>query len=204
VLSNEKHTPYDFDHMSQNPFSSLPPNAFRVVEMVRGDVLFRQNQKTSGLYKVVKGSVALRRPGLDGELLTLHRAAPGGYFAEASVFSDTYHCDATCTEEGSVLKIGKSNVLAVLNSDPSFSVGFTKLLAAQVQYYRAHVEILAIRSAKDRVIAAVRAGYLDSAITELASRINLTHEACYRALRELCVDGKLIQSGRGRYHLPLS
>jgi DNA-binding IclR family transcriptional regulator len=60
---------------------------------------------------------------------------------------------------------------------------------------------LAIPSAKARVLAAIQAGYLDATITELATRINLTHEACYRALRTLCDDGHLKQTGRGTYAL---
>ena len=83
-----------------------------------------------------------------------------------------------------------------------FCEDFTRLLAVQVQHYRALIEILAIRSAKERVIAAVQAGYLEATIPAFASRINLTQEACYRALRKLCDDGRLVRIGRGRYVLP--
>jgi len=68
------------------------------MEMHKGDVLFRQNQASSGLYRVVSGCVTLQRVGPGGDILTLHRAATGGLFAEASVFSATYHCDALCTK----------------------------------------------------------------------------------------------------------
>ena len=88
-----------------------------------------------------------------------------------------------------------------MQSNPAFSEGFTRLLAVQVQQYRAHIELLAIPSAKERILAAVQAGYLDATVTELATRINLSHEACYRALRELCDDGRVVQTGRGQYSL---
>lgn len=159
--------------------------------MQQGDLLFRQNQTTSGLYRVISGCVTLQRTSLDGDTLTLHRAVSDGYFAEASIFSDTYHCDAICSEAGSVLKIAKAEVMAMMRSSPEFCEGFTRLLAVQVQHHRAHIEILAIRSAKERVIAAVQAGYLEATIPEFASRINLTHEACYRALRALCDDRRM-------------
>jgi CRP-like cAMP-binding protein len=169
--------------------------------MQKGDVLFRQTQTTSGLYRVVSGCVTLQRTGLGGDILTLHRALSGGLFAEASVFSATYHCDAICTEAGSVTKIAKVDVIATMQSNPAFSEGFARLLAVQVQQYRAHIELLAIPSAKERILAAVQAGYLDATVTELATRIDLSHEACYRALRALCDDGRLVQTGRGRYSL---
>ena len=75
------------------------------------------------------------------------------------------------------------------------------MLAVQVQHYRAHIELLSIQSAKDRILAAVQAGYLDATVIELATRINLTHETCYRALRALCEDGRLVRTSRGQYTL---
>lgn len=164
-------------------------------------MLFRQKQTTSGLYCVIEGCVTLQRVGLGGDILTLHRAVSGGFFAEASVFSATYHCDAICTEPGSVVKIAKREIVSTMQSNPAFSAGLTRLLAQQVQQYRAHIELLAIPSAKQRVLAAVQAGYYDSKVTELATRINLTHEACYRAFRALCEDGHMVQTGRGQYSL---
>ena len=187
--------------MFSDPFSHLPATACRTIDMHKRDVLFRQNQTTSGLYRVISGCVTLQRVGLGGDTLTLHRAVSGGLFAEASIFSATYHCDAICTQAGSVIKIAKADVVATLQSNPAFSQGFTRLLAVQVQQYRAHIELLAISSAKERILAAVHAGYFDATVTELATRINLSHEACYRALRGLCCDGRMIQAGRGKYAL---
>lgn len=187
--------------MLLDPFSHLPATACHTIDMYKGDVLFRQNQTASGLYRVVSGCVILQRTGLRGDTLTLHRAVSGGLFAEASVFSATYHCDAICTEVGSVIKIAKADVAATMQSNPAFSEGFTRLLAIQVQQYRAHIELLAISSAKERILVAVQAGYFDATVTELATRINLTHEACYRALRGLCDEGRMVQIGRGQYSL---
>lgn len=187
--------------MLPDPFSHLSATACRTIDMQKGDVLFRQNQITSGLYRVVSGCVTLQRTGLGGDTLTLHRAVSGGLFAEASIFSAIYHCDAICTEAGSVIKIAKADVVATMQSNPAFSEGFTRLLAVQVQQYRAHIELLAIPSANERILAAVHAGYFDATVTELATRINLTHEACYRALRVLCDEGHMIRVGRGKYML---
>jgi CRP-like cAMP-binding protein len=187
--------------MTVDPFSHLPAKACRTIDMQKSDVLFHQNQPTSGLYRVVCGCVTLQRTGMGGDVLTLHRAMSGGFFAEASVFSATYHCDAICTEAGRVVKIAKADIVSTLQSDPAFAEGFTRLLAVQVQQYCAHIEMLAIPSAKERILVAVQAGYFDASVTELASRINLTHEACYRALRILCRDGRMVQTGRGRYSL---
>lgn len=169
--------------------------------MMRQDVLFHQDEATSGMYRVVRGSVTLQRMGSGGETITLYRAGAGDYFAEASVFSAAYHCDAICTESGQVQKFAKADILATLRDTPAFSEGFARLLAVQVQQYRAHITLLAIPSAKERVLSAVQAGYLQTTVSELATRINLTQEACYRALRALCEEGRMIRVARGVYRL---
>jgi CRP-like cAMP-binding protein len=64
--------------MINNPFSYLPPNASRSIQMQQGDVLFGQGQTASGLYRVVSGCVTLQRTSLGGDVLTLHRAVAGG------------------------------------------------------------------------------------------------------------------------------
>ena len=182
-------------------FSYFSPDAKQEIVMQQGDVLFRQNQITSGLYRVVIGCVTLTRTSITGEDLTIHRAVSGEYFAEASIFSNTYHCDAICTEDGNVQKISKNAVKKAMQSDPAFSEELTRRLATQVQQYRAHIELLAIRSAKERVLAAFEAGYLATTIPGFASRINLTHEATYRALRTLCDEGRMKRVKRGHYIL---
>ena len=187
--------------MFHDPFSQLPSKACRTLDMQKGDVLFRREQTTSGLYRVVSGCVTPQRTGLGGDTLTLHRAVSGRFFAEASVFSATYHCDGIYTEAGCVVKIAKAVIVSTMQCDPAFSEGSTRLLAVQIQQYRAHIELMAIRSAKDRLLAAVQAGYFNVKVTELATRINLTHEACYGVLRGLCDDARMIKVGRGRYGL---
>jgi len=187
--------------MIDDLLQNLPVKAHRTVSIAKGDVLFRQGQQTSGMYSVVQGCVTLQRVGLSGDTLTLHKAVAGGTFAEASIFSDVYHCDAICTQAGEVLKIDKTEVTRLMEINTTFRNAFTKHLAVQVQHYRAHIELLAIHSAKHRVFAAVQGGYFDGTVTALASRINLTPEACYRALRTLCVEGLLVQTGRGQYEL---
>ncbi len=42
-------------------------------------------------------------------------------------------------------------------------------------------------------------GKLTGSVTQFASQIGLTKEACYRALRDLSDQGFLIKTGRGRY-----
>ena len=187
--------------MSDDPFSRFCDTDIRQIPITSGDVLFHQSEPTTGLYRVIQGCVTLRRTTKAGDELTLHRAMSGDIFAEASVFSDQYHCDAVCTLSGEVQRISKSAVLTKLSHDSKFAVSFSALLARQVQTYRHLLEITAIKSAEERVLAAVAEGYLQGTVVEFATGIHLTHEACYRALRLLCKQGRLNQTGRGKYQL---
>jgi len=192
---------YDLDHMLVKPFHMLPPHAFRRKKYVRNDLVFKQGEDTRGLFFVLIGQVNLCRYTESGHAITVHRATANTLFAEASLFSDRYHCDAQCNTACEIFCIDKAAILKCMDSEPTFSKQFNKLLASQIQNYRQILEIVAIKSATDRILAAVTAGYLVGSVTDFASQIGLTHEACYRGLRKLTCDGILIQTGRGKYSL---
>jgi CRP/FNR family transcriptional regulator, dissimilatory nitrate respiration regulator len=61
--------------------------------------LFRSGDRTVGLYEVIKGKVRLVRIDRSGQEAILQVAMPGDTLAEASLFSSTYHCDATAVGE---------------------------------------------------------------------------------------------------------
>ena len=191
---------YDLDHMIPTPFNLLPKTAVKPVEVRKGDHLFRDGDRTFGLFVAYDTTVHLARVSEDGETIMIHRATPGTWFAEASLFSETYHCDAVAQQNGSVLSIDKAAVLKGLH-EHNFAKDFCKTLSVQVQQTRQMREILAIRSAKDRVYAGLVAGLLVGTVMDFAATVSLTHEATYRALRELVTEGRVQNSQRGTYQL---
>jgi CRP-like cAMP-binding protein len=192
---------YDLDHMIPAPFNLLPPSAAAILAVRQGDTLFRSGDKTSGLFASIDIDVHLVRMGQDGQSTMIHRAAPGTCFAEASLFSGTYHCDAIAQGDGSVCRIDKSAVLSALY-DAEFAKAYCHALALQVQQMRQIREILAIRSAEERVFAGLVAGLLVGKVIDFAAAISLTHEATYRALRQLVKQGRVENTRRGCYQLP--
>lgn len=185
--------------MQNDPFHRLPADAVTVLPVGQGAVIFRQGDRATGLFRVIRGSVVLRRATATGAPVVLHRATTGQLFAEASVFSAEYHCDAVCTQDGDVARIDKAAVAQALRADPDFAESFARLLAVQVQQYRQILELMSIQSARDRVLSAVHSGLLSGSVVEFSARIGLTHEACYRALRRLVDEGRLVKTARGRY-----
>ena len=200
TLAGADASQYDFNHMLPNPYDLIPSSALRPVSGAIGDVVFHQGDPTHGLYVVQTGRVHLERVGRNGERFIIHRAQAGTSFAEASVFSEVYHCDAVCVEAGALIRIDKAAVLAAF-ADPAFARAYGRQAAQQIQAQRQMLEIVGIRRAEDRVMAGLVAGLLDGSVVEFAARLQLSHEATYRTLRKLVQDGRVTNPARGIYHL---
>ncbi len=187
--------------MSTDPFTLLPQGATTRKICPQGHAIFRQGKPTAGLYRVYSGAVVMQRTTADGDSVLVHKATAGQVFAEASLFTSRYHCDAVCAEASEIDVARKSSVLDALQTDPAFSLAFCALLAQSVHQSRQTIEILALTSAEERVLAAVQLGMMTGTIAELAQRIGLTQATCYRALSALTRSGKLHKHGRGLYVL---
>lgn len=188
--------------MLPHPYDLLPSSA-SVVRMMRGGtLLFRRNDPVTAMYFLRAGRVDLVRYSDNGDKVVIHRAGPGESFAEAAIFSEFYHCDALAAEQSEVVKIAKAAVQDMIRTNPDFALAISAHFARQIQNFRRRLEILAIRSAMDRVFTAVAEGLLSGDVKGFAAQIGLSHEAVYRALSALARSGKLQKTGRGAYKLP--
>ena len=162
-----------------------------------GEMLFTTGDPVRSLFIVEEGRLRLLRHTADGATLTLHVARAGEAFAEASLFSRTYHCDAVADVRSTMTPYPKRALLSALREDSVAALALTDHLARQVQTLRGQVELLNIKSARDRVLAylhnqlSASARRLEPERTwkTIATEIGLTHEAVYRALAELERDG---------------
>lgn len=186
-----------------DPFNLLPKSASKRYELKKTDVLFRQGEQVANLYFLISGEVTLSRYGLAGDEVIIHLAQPRETFAEAALFSKAYHCNAIATQDSELWKISKTAILKFAEGNPKFSMDLTARFARQIQQLRGQKELLAIRSATERVYIAINQGLLGHSIKQFASTIGLTHEVVYRALTELVKENRMIKKGRGHYSLPL-
>ena len=177
----------------------MPKNCFSKLEYHSGGHLFRTGDPTSGFFFLEQGTITLIRETRAGDEVVIHRAFSGECFAEASLFSDSYHCDAVAQTDCVLLKVDRDKTLSWLEDHPHEAIQLIAYLAKQVQDYRRLLELRAIRSATERVLAAVSDGMLRGNIITFASQIGLTHEATYRALARLTRERRLTKVGRGDY-----
>jgi len=164
-----------------------------------GESLFRQGDKTFGIFEVEHGRMRLIRHTIDNHPVALHTAKKGELFAEAALFSSIYQCDAVAAVASRVRIYPKRQLLATFRDDPALGERFMAVLAHQIHALRARLEERNMRSARERLLhhLALGAGAdgrtmpLEGTLMELASEIGLSHEVLYRTLAQLEKEGVL-------------
>ncbi len=191
------------------PVKDWLPAAVRSVAVDRklraGEALFHLGDKTSGLYEVVEGRVRMSRVDRTGRETVLYVSGAGETFAEASLFSSAYHCDAIASTDAVVRVYPKSAVLDAFAKNQKAAQAFTATLARQLMGLRTRLAQRDIRSARDRVrhFLALNAGAdgrtveLRGTVKDLAAELGLAHEALYRTLAALERTGE-IKRTRGK------
>ncbi len=187
--------------MIPEPFNMLSEKDLISIQVDKGGVVFHQNASVRGPHLVLQGDVELIRHSKSGDKIILHKAAMGDTLAEASLFSENYHCDCVATTPSQLVIFRKSAVLALFASNPKFARDLLKQQARQVQTYRHKIELLAIKSAEERVLTALTEIGQRGSVMSFARQIGLTHEATYRALSILVKNGQITRLSRGKYRV---
>ncbi len=170
----------------------------RVMVVDKNTRIFAQGAVVEQFYFVKRGRVKLVRDTVDGNPVVQFVALSGDSIAEASLFSDCYHCSAIADIRSELSCFGKAELLALLDREPSLMKQVLTRFARQIRDLRLINELKNIRSARERVLAFVR-GQADESgqvvfslsLKETAYRIGLAHETFYRELSQLEQSGVL-------------
>ncbi len=163
----------------------------------QGGSVFHQGDPIHSLYVVMSGTVHLVRHQADGAATVLQRCTAGHLLAEASVYSDTYHCDAVSVSSVTVSIVPVAEIKRLLATDIAFTTLWAAHLARELQATRKRAEIVSLRTVKARLDAwlAWNEGVLPAkgAWKQLADDIGISSEALYRevAQRRVEVDTKV-------------
>ena len=137
----------------------------------------------------------------DGAAVSIHLARPGELFAEASLFSERYHCDAIAEVDSEVWVYPKDQLSKRLHTQPESLWAFARELARRLQELRLRYELKQIRSATERVLQLLRMRCgkdgvfgIAGSLKDVAADVGLTHEAFYRALAALEKQGSIARS----------
>src|SRR6266480_1389822 len=183
--------------------SGLDEHTLQRRSLARNETLFRQGDKVAAIYYVEAGGLRLERRTFDGRLLILGVTPADQFFVEAALFSDTFHCDAVATEPSRVRVYPKAMVLNSLRTDPASAMSFLAHVAHQIIELRQRLELMKVRSAKERLMLYLesntepdgRTVELRGQLQDIASDLGLTREALYRTLTSLERAGAIERMG---------
>lgn len=188
------------DDSALAPLAGVAPSRRR---LFAGSALFRQGDAAFGIFRLVSGKISLIRVTPEGRQAPTHTVRHGELFAEASLFSERYHCDAVALLDSEVLVYPKARLTRQLKENKEELWAFTADLARHVQSLRTRLTLMQIRSAPARVLQALQlrcdakgTWEMDGTLKQFAEDIGLTHEALYRALATLERDGAIVREPR--------
>ena len=172
---------------------ALDQQALERRSLGRNELLFRQGDKVAAIYFIEAGQLRLDRRTFDGRSLVLGTTGAGEFFVEAALFSEIFHCDAVATEPSRVRIYPKAAMLNALRSDPDSAMSFLAHVARQIIELRQRIELMKVRSAKERILLYLdfkagpdgRTVNLPGPLQDIASELGLSREALYRTLATL-------------------
>jgi CRP-like cAMP-binding protein len=189
----------DFDDETLERLFGLRP----MRKLARDEPLFRQGDPATAVFLISRGRLRMIRHLASGDRIPIHTGRSGELFAEGSLFSDVYQCDAIAAEPTQVRACGKAEMLGAIGNSPSTMLALLEQVTRSLHHARAMRELRNIRSASDRVLhhlylSASKDGAVvfDRPLLEVAEDLGLTHEVYYRALAALARAGAIKRTGR--------
>ena len=151
-----------------------------------GQNLFHQGDPVRTVHYIVSGRAQLARHQIDGQSLVFQRASAGAVLAEASLFSDFYHCGAMAETVVHTLPVKQSVLRHALVTEPEFALAITRHMAHEIQKTRLQAEVLSLKTVAGRLDAWTvwqnRPLPTKGEWKILASQIGVSPEALYREM----------------------
>lgn len=172
--------------MSENIAQQIIKRAEQSRLLEKGAFLFHEGDLVRSVFVIQDGLVELTRHQLDGAPVILQRATDGAVLAEASVYSDVYHCAALVALPSTVFQLPKPTFLTCLREDRHFSELWSMHLAREVHAARYRSEILSRKTVSDRLDGWM--AWYENKLPEkgqwksVAEQIGVSPEALYREL----------------------
>lgn len=170
----------------------------RKVLVKKGSVLFGPGDASQGFYAVQDGAVRIYRVSSKGKEITLEIAGAGSTLAEASLFSDIYHCYAEALKDSTVYLVQKDEFLKMIQKDIRFAATWIHILSLEIIHLRQRIEELSLKSPRARIVSYI---LLLSEIQNslrvklpvhrksIATLLGMTHETFYRSAKSLENEG---------------
>lgn len=167
----------------------------------KNETLFRSGEPADAVFRVLSGEVHMVRHAPDGTTVVIHCARTGDFFAEASLFSSRYHCDAVSVRTSHCLRLPAIALRRTFETDAALAQAWMATLSGSLRRQRSALERMALKGTRARVVHyLVDRGdngqlMLDQTFLEWARELGVSHEALYRTLAAMERDGSLERNG---------
>lgn len=106
----------------------------KLIELKRGDFIYRQGDSPNGIYFVKSGLIGLIKVGLGGKEHLLRFFKQGQFFGHRSLFSnEDYHGSSVALEPSVLQMVPQKVVLAEIEKHPTLLFDVVKVLARELR-----------------------------------------------------------------------
>jgi CRP-like cAMP-binding protein len=170
--------------------------------LLPGEFLFKQGEPSETIFALESGQVRLQHFTKTGQQISCYAVHPGEYFAEATLFTNTYIWTAVAEQQSRVAMLPKSVFLQALQQDAGLALSFITQACHHLQTATILMELRGMHSARERVMSYLEhflippndTVYLDRPLKDVASDLNLTPEALSRTLKQFQEEGIISRS----------
>jgi len=168
-------------------FKALEGESERTLSLAPEERLFHRGDRVSSVFLLLSGTVDLVRYQRDGAMVVLNRVEGQDVVAEASLYTERYHCDGVCADKATVKSVSRGKMQRILCSDTALAEQWSAYLAMELQNTRHRCELLTRKTVAERL-----SGWLDWNGTlppkgrwkDVAAEIGVSPEALYREIKK--------------------
>ncbi|MBP2028206.1 CRP-like cAMP-binding protein [Acetoanaerobium pronyense] len=127
---------------------------FRTVDYKKGEVLFWEGDKCTGIGIVLEGEVEIHKGAIMGKKITITQIKHGDMFGEAIVFSTTHEYPATVEAllDSKILFISKENILMMCSNHVQFVEKFMEVLSNKILILNNKLSLLSLKSIRQKIL----------------------------------------------------
>ncbi|MEZ4999859.1 MAG: Crp/Fnr family transcriptional regulator [Bacteroidales bacterium] len=175
----------------------------------RGEILYTEGGRISGIYCISKGIIKVFKTGIDGKEQIIRFAKKGDIIAYRSVLSNEPACtSAKVIEDAGVCFIPSNLLIAFVRENPSFAMEVMKLTCYELGEANSYITDIAQKTVRERLAEVIlhlvdefgldEQNYLRISLTreELANIVGTATESVIRLLSEFKSDNLIELNGR--------
>ncbi len=164
----------------------------------KGKTVFSRNTDEKCIGIIADGTVSVKK-----EHIVINHLTAGDIFGAVTLYNDCeeFVNDIVAQSECTVVFISKEGVDSLISRSPEFAKRYIKYLSQRIYFLNGKIEEYTAPSAKGKLLAYFERNsdggrcVLSGKMTELSKQLNLSRASLYRALDELCADGKIEKDG---------